>query len=50
MQIIPVLAKYDITLSGINSSFLSKVDGQDVKIALIKNFEPLLQGFLMIAK
>ena len=50
MQVISVLAKNNITLSGIDSSFLSEVDGQDVKIALIKDLELLLQRFFMIAK
>ena len=50
MQIISVLAKDNIALSCIDCRFLSKIDGQYVKIALIKDFELLLQRFLMIAK
>ena len=48
MQVVTILAQYDITLGVIDASFLSKVNSQDVQITLVKDLKLLLQSLLMI--
>ena len=42
MQVITVLAENNVTLSSINTGFLSKVDSKDIEITLVKDLELLL--------
>ena len=50
MQIITVLAENYIALSSVHTSFLSKVDSEDVEVTLVKNLELLLQFLFVIPK
>jgi hypothetical protein len=50
IQEITVFAIDGILLQWIDANLLRKIDGQDVEIALIKYFKPLLEALLPISK
>ena len=50
MQVITILTENHVPLSSIDTGFLCKIDSKDVEIALVENFEFLLQCLLVIPK
>lgn len=50
IQVIAKLAKDDVLLGRVQSCFLSKVDGQNIQVALIEYVKFLSKGFLMISE
>jgi hypothetical protein len=50
IQKVTIFAIDSILLQGINPNLLCKINGQNVEIALVKNFQPLLKALLAISE